>query len=333
MGGGGTTTKTVTQQSPPQLLPEAAQGYGQAQDFYKGILAQPPVYGGQRVADLSPLSAQGFGVASSGFQPGPVQGATNQQLYNTLTGNYLNGPAIQGAVASAAQPLFQQLQQQTLPEINTRSQLAGQGVTGTRAGVATDEALQQFGQALATGVVAPIVEQERQNQLEAVKQSAIPTEVTALESQGLFGAGQLEQAQRQQQLSAAQAVFEEPLFRASQAAEALFGASGLGGGSGLSKTDASSTPSTMAKVGEGIQMVGTVAAIAAMCWVAEAIYGPKALQVDILRKYFTTGWRRWIIAPIYRKIGRRTARLVNRYDWFKRALKPIFDYAVGRAIA
>ena len=41
-----------SQPNPPSLLPEAKEGFERAQSYYKDILAQPPVYGGARVAGI-----------------------------------------------------------------------------------------------------------------------------------------------------------------------------------------------------------------------------------------------------------------------------------------
>src|SRR5262252_303496 len=157
MGDKGGTTTTVQQapSSPPTLQPEAREGFIGAQNFYKNILANPPVYPGPRLAPVTPAQQASIQQSNAFFgTPQPLQLNTENQLNRTVQGGYLGGPEAQAAVASAAQPLFAQFSQQVLPGIRDRSQLSGQGVTSTRRDVATGNAIDELGRSLGTSVIA-----------------------------------------------------------------------------------------------------------------------------------------------------------------------------------
>lgn len=250
--GGGTSTNTVTQAT-PQIVPQSLPGYQAAQQFYQNVLAQPPTFPGQRLAPPSPLQLQGLNQAQQLFgQPSPVDVAAANQEFRTLQGGFLQGPEMQSAVSSAAQPLFQQFGQQVLPGIRDRAQFAGQGIDSTRRDVATGEAITNLGQALGTSVIAPLFQSERENQLAAVRAAPTITDAEIRRIAGLETTGQQQRQFAQEPLTLAQQVFEEPLFRQSQAAQALFAASGQGGGQGLSKTNASGTDPIFGDIATGV---------------------------------------------------------------------------------
>jgi len=86
---GGGETKTITNNSPPQILNEGREGYEQSSQFYKGILQNPPVYEGERVAPFAPAQEESLKQQRDYFgQPQPYQLAAEDQIYNTASGNY-----------------------------------------------------------------------------------------------------------------------------------------------------------------------------------------------------------------------------------------------------
>lgn len=197
--GGSTTSRTT--QAPAQLLPEANEGFQLSQDFYKGVLNNPPLFAGKRIASRNPYQNQfisqsgaSFGAPTNAQQAGDIQAtstlsndyfnspifgrmnpnevAPTSSAYNnivgdTASGRYLNAiPGAQNfsdveanatrAIEAMSRPLFAKLQNETLPGIGNRAQFTGQGVTGTRRGVAENAALGAFGTELGSSVVAPI---------------------------------------------------------------------------------------------------------------------------------------------------------------------------------
>jgi len=212
--------QTVTTQAPQQVVPQGAAGYTQASDFYKNILNNPPVYQGQRVAGETPAQTQAFQSAS-----------------------YLTDPAnAQAAVSGLAEPLFQRFTSETMPGIRDTSQRSGQGVTGSRRQVATEGAISALGEGLATGAVAPIY-------------TAMPA---ALSAEAALGESQRQI--QQQQLTGQQQQFEEPLARASQAANALFQAAGLGPG-GSSASTSMGALGTGQAISSSLSSLGTAYAL------------------------------------------------------------------------
>lgn len=91
---GGGETRTITTNGPPQILPEGKEGYQLANDFYKGILQNPPVYSGERVAPFSPAQDEALKQYRGYFgQPQPTQiGAENQVMKTLSEGNRYTDP-------------------------------------------------------------------------------------------------------------------------------------------------------------------------------------------------------------------------------------------------
>jgi hypothetical protein len=87
MGGGG--THTTTTQGPPQLVPEGKPGYDLAQTYYQGILQEPPIYTGARVADFSGGQKAATRQAYDFFnQDSPYLSAAKAQIGATAGGGY-----------------------------------------------------------------------------------------------------------------------------------------------------------------------------------------------------------------------------------------------------
>lgn len=132
MMGGGTTQQTT--QGPPQLIAQGTPGYLQAENFFQNTLANPP----STVSGPSPVQQQAFQAA----------------------GNLSDPNAEAAAVGALAQPLFRQFESSTMPAIRDRSQMSGQGVDGTRRGVAEATAEQNLGQGLFDEALGKIFQQQ-----------------------------------------------------------------------------------------------------------------------------------------------------------------------------
>lgn len=93
-GGGSTTEKIVagpSQPNPPSLLPEAKPGFEDAQSFYRSILANPPVYGGPRVAGVPEATQTGISdlYDIGGGGPSPEEIASRSLVFTTAGGGSL----------------------------------------------------------------------------------------------------------------------------------------------------------------------------------------------------------------------------------------------------
>jgi hypothetical protein len=85
--GSGSHTTTTTAQAPPQILPEGKPGYDAAQAYYQGILAEPPIYGGPRVAGLAPGQTNAINQAYDYFnQDQPYMTNAKDQVARTAGG-------------------------------------------------------------------------------------------------------------------------------------------------------------------------------------------------------------------------------------------------------
>jgi hypothetical protein len=233
---------------PAQAPASATQGYNAAQQYFQSILGNPPVYGGPRpgAQPASPLQTQSFNAPIfSGNAPSNVVTNTGaNQLASTASGNYLFGPGAQAAVASEAAPIFRNFQNQVIPQIADRSQIAGQGVSGSRRGVAQDAAVQDFAETLGTSVIAPIFNAERQNMVNA--SALAPAYTSADLSTATTGAqlGTLQRGIGSEQAATQQQAFEEPIFRQSSAGQALLSNVpwSPGGSSAVTRQTGSQTP-------------------------------------------------------------------------------------------
>lgn len=262
-GGSGSTTVVQNQPSAPQLLPEARGGYENAQKFYNYMLQQPPVYGGPRVAPLSPGQTSAINQGYDYFgAPQPYQMAAEDQVNATARGDYLTGPQAQAAVSSLSDPIFARFRNETIPQIRDRSVFSGQGLSGSRRVIGNQNAVEDLGRQLAVSAYAPVYNQERDRQMQAAGMSPnlMASEATRLSQ--LSGAGQQERAFTQQLMDTAKQIFEEPLFRQSQAAGSLLSQSGSSPGA------STSTSETTKQTG----VADTVTGLATTALLAYALY-------------------------------------------------------------
>lgn len=254
MGGGGTTT--VQQSSPATIPAEAKEGYIAGRQYMTDVLKNPPVYEGKRVADISPLTTQYLNLAGSSLgKTSDLMTATRAQNTGTLQGDYLGGPLMQQAIASAASPLFQTFTQEVLPGLRGDALRVGAGGENSRMQLAQDNATKTFAQQLGTSVLAPIYEGERNRQIAVGEQTPKLEAADLVRLSALQAAGSAEQALEQQAIAADQAKFEEPLYRQAQAASGLGGANFSGG---TVTTNASESPGAMGIMNS----VGTMALLA-----------------------------------------------------------------------
>jgi hypothetical protein len=105
--------------------------------------------------------------------------------------------------------------------------------------------------------------------------------------------------------------------------------------------DAASKASTMGFLGSLAGAAGSAAGGGAFgklgCWVAEAIYGVTDPRTHLVRAWLNGPFRETregaAVMWLYLKIGRQVAWLVRRSEPLRRALKPLFDLALARAVA
>ena len=232
-------TKTTTQAGPPQLMPEGAPGYKVANEFYGGMLANPEVYQGERFAPMTEGQSGAFQQAKSVF--GDLGGPQYRQqgtyeLGKTIGGDWMYGPAQQAAVESAAVPIFERFENQTMPGIRDRAQFSTGTSGGSRRTVAEHNAVQDLGQSLATGVVAPIYGGERERMTrQAIEGTQGFANQDIARTQAMAGLGEAERKLNDLSVQAARDPWEEQLARRGMAAESLssMAVSGPGGSNSI----------------------------------------------------------------------------------------------------
>src|SRR4030095_3939282 len=246
---GGATSVVQSQPNPPQLLPEAREGFNQAQQFYRGILTNPPQYTDQRLAPVTQGQQAGISQAYDYFgAPQNYQLGAENQLTQTSAGGYLGGPEAQRAVESLSDPIFRRFRDETLPQIRDRSQFAGQGVDSARRGIANENAIQNLGQQLALSAYAPVYNQERDRMMQAAQLTPTMLGAEALRLGQLSAAGGAERGFNQQVLDTARQIWEEPLFRQGGAASSLLSAAGYGPGASTTTTETTQRDSAGSQV-------------------------------------------------------------------------------------
>lgn len=72
------------------------------------------------------------------------------------------------------------------------------------------------------------------------------------------------------------------------------------------------------------------------CWIAEAIYGVDDIRTHLVRSWLNGAFKRSLmgvlIMKVYLLLGRRVASLVKKHALLKRALRPVFNLALRKAI-
>jgi hypothetical protein len=68
---------------------------------------------------------------------------------------------------------------------------------------------------------------------------------------------------------------------------------------------------------------GALSALAAFCWITEAVYGKSDFRVPIIRQYLMK--RGGFLVWLYRKIGERVAKYVHKSTLLRAAFRRVFD--------
>jgi hypothetical protein len=143
--------------------------------------------------------------------------------------------------------------------------------------------------------------------------------------------GALENMLMQQPLTAAQQQAMAPFLMQSQAAQALINATLTGGGSVTGTNVGTQEAGTLGTIGQLLGMVGSIAGMVALCWVAEAIYGKDSEEFIAARHWIRDAWKGPLadkVRSTYLKIGPWLAGEVRKSAPLREALKPLFDLAV-----
>jgi len=78
------------------------------------------------------------------------------------------------------------------------------------------------------------------------------------------------------------------------------------------------------------------ATVPVSCWIARALYGEQAWQVQVLRWYIwgplSEHWYGRLFAGAYERFGEQTAELLKRHPSLKRVVRPLFDRLLEQAI-
>lgn len=137
---------TTTTQIDPTIQPFLSYGLGEAQRLYQA--GGPQYYQGQTYVSPSQTTQTGLqALEQRAMQGSPLVGQAQQQIQNTIGGNYLSGnPFFQGAFAPAAQAATQQFQT-AIGDIGSAASKAGRygsGAMGTLQERASGQLAQQL---------------------------------------------------------------------------------------------------------------------------------------------------------------------------------------------
>lgn len=194
---------TTTSQIDPTIQPYLGYGLQQAQQLYQG--GGPQYYGGQTYVSPSTTTQTGLQALEARASLGnPLLQSAQNQLQNTVSGNFLSGnPFFQGAFQPAAQAAQTQFQQ-TLGDIASKSSLAGRYGSGAM-GSLQDRATGAFGQQLANtaGQLAyQNYADERNRQQQAIGMAPTMASADYQDIQNMLQAGQIREGYTGQQQQA-----------------------------------------------------------------------------------------------------------------------------------
>lgn len=261
-GGGGERVRTETNQQPPQIAKEAKEGFKDAQKFFRGQLADPAIYGGERLAPVTDTQREALGQSRAIFGDPSLDIANYGHLGATAQGRYLTGPEAQEAVSSLSAPIFHDFQSRVQPGLRDESQFAGSGIQGSRRGIAEQYATEKLGGDLAKYAFAPIFTGERERMLEASRLIPAAYAGTGLRLNALGAGGAQERAFSQEALDMLREIFEEPLFRQSEAGSALLGSGVFGPGSSSGSSTLTRQLSTIQQIQQYASLLQSVVSIA-----------------------------------------------------------------------
>ena len=194
---------TTTSQIDPTIQPYLGYGLQQAQQLYQA--GGPQYYGGQTYVSPSTTTQTGLQALEARASLGnPLLQSAQNQLQNTVSGNFLSGnPFFQGAFQPAAQAAQTQFQQ-TLGDIASKSSLAGRYGSGAM-GSLQDRATGAFGQQLANtaGQLAyQNYADERNRQQQAIGMAPTMASADYQDIQNMLQAGQIREGYQGQQQQA-----------------------------------------------------------------------------------------------------------------------------------
>jgi len=192
-----TTTSTID----PTVQPYLSYGLSEAQRLYQS--GGPQYYPGQTYVAPSQTTQSGLqALEQRALQGSPLVGQAQQQLQNTIGGNYLSGnPFFQGAFAPAAQAATSQFNQ-AIGDIGSAASKAGRYGSGAM-GSLQDRAAGQFAQQL-TNTAGTLAYQnyadERARQQAATMAAPGMAQADYQDIQNLLAAGQAREGYTGQQL-------------------------------------------------------------------------------------------------------------------------------------
>lgn len=107
---------------------------------------------------------------------------------------------------------------------------------------------------------------------------------------------------------------------------------GAGAGGGAAAKGAKGAGTGLGAITSGLTVAAPAAAV---CWIADALYGKDSVRARLARWWVSEGWRGPVAATVrwaYRRCGRRVAGRIKRGGivglWLRRMLQPHFDRAV-----
>jgi len=162
------TTATTTSEPSSVVKPYLQRALTDAETLYKR--GAPGYYPGQQVAPMSNYSSSSLNaLAQRAAQGSPVTAAAQQQLTNTLGGQYLSAgnPYFANAVQGAIRPMVNNFTDQIMPGLDSNFSSAGRYGSGAHALASSDAASQlnsQIGD-IASQMAYQNYGDERQNQI------------------------------------------------------------------------------------------------------------------------------------------------------------------------
>jgi hypothetical protein len=196
-----TSASTTTSQIDPTIQPFLSYGLTEAQRLYQA--GGPQYYSGDTFVRPSETTQTGLQALEQRARMGsPLVGQAQQQISNTIGGNYLSGnPFFQGAFAPAAQAATQQFQT-AIGDIGSAASKAGRYGSGAM-GTLQDRASGQLAQSLSNtaGTLAyQNYADERARQQAATMAAPAMAQADYQDIQNLLKAGQAREGYTGQQL-------------------------------------------------------------------------------------------------------------------------------------
>jgi hypothetical protein len=192
---------TTTSKIDPAIQPYLSYGLGEAQRLYQA--GGPKYYTGQTYVAPSQTTQAGLqALETRAMQGSPLVGQAQQQIQNTIGGDYLSGnPFFQGAFAPAAQAATTEFNQ-AIGDISSAASKAGRYGSGAM-GSLQDRASGQLAQQLsnAAGKLAyQNYSDERTRQQAATMAAPVMAQADYQDIQNLLAAGQAREGYTGQQL-------------------------------------------------------------------------------------------------------------------------------------